>query len=143
MPPESDAAAGAGTGRSPGRHRHGTNQVIHHVASVVLDAVQERRPAAQDRQAQGIQTGDTGHAAVVAQPASVVQDRLVQPGVVGPALWTQFGVVNQEGAEIAEAGGLSVIMDRCLKVEHARYSGRMNWLGFNTQRITAVRSGLQ
>jgi uncharacterized protein len=36
-----------------------------------------------------------------------------------------------------------VIMDRCLKVEHARYVGRMNWLGFNTQRITAVRGGLQ
>jgi predicted CoA-binding protein len=59
------------------------------------------------------------------------------------ALWTQFGVVNQEGADIAEAGGLTVIMDRCLKVEHARYAGRMHWLGFNTQRITSVRSGLQ
>ena len=41
------------------------------------------------------------------------------------------------------AGGLTVIMDRCLKVEHARYVGRMHWLGFNTQRITSVRSGLQ
>ncbi|GIE30334.1 CoA-binding protein [Actinoplanes italicus] len=59
------------------------------------------------------------------------------------ALWTQFGVINQEGADIAEAGGLTVIMDRCLKVEHARYVGRMHWLGFNTQRITSVRSGLQ
>ncbi|WP_433789172.1 CoA-binding protein [Actinoplanes sp. CA-252034] len=58
-------------------------------------------------------------------------------------LWTQFGVVNQEGADIAEAGGLTVIMDRCLKVEHARYVGRMHWLGFNTQRITSVRTGLQ
>ncbi|WP_203779946.1 CoA-binding protein, partial [Actinoplanes philippinensis] len=58
-------------------------------------------------------------------------------------LWTQFGVVNQEGADIAERGGLTVIMDRCLKVEHARYVGRMHWLGFNTQRITSVRTGLQ
>jgi predicted CoA-binding protein len=58
-------------------------------------------------------------------------------------LWTQFGVIHQEGADIAEAGGLTVIMDRCLKVEHARYVGRMHWLGFNTQRITSVRSGLQ
>ncbi|WP_328475723.1 CoA-binding protein [Actinoplanes sp. NBC_00393] len=58
-------------------------------------------------------------------------------------LWTQFGVINQEGADIAEAGGLTVIVDRCLKVEHARYVGRMHWLGFNTQRITSVRSGLQ
>jgi uncharacterized protein len=58
-------------------------------------------------------------------------------------LWCQFGVINEEGAQIAEDGGVSVIMDRCLKVEHARYVGRMHWLGFNTQRITSVRSGLQ
>lgn len=58
-------------------------------------------------------------------------------------LWCQFNVINQEGARIAEDGGLAVIMDRCLKVEHARYVGRMHWLGFNTQRITAVRGGLQ
>ena len=58
-------------------------------------------------------------------------------------LWCQFSVVNEEGARIAEEGGLSVIMDRCLKVEHARYIGRMHWLGFNTQRITSVRGGLQ
>ena len=59
------------------------------------------------------------------------------------ALWCQFGVINEEGAQIATDGGLTVIMDRCLKVEHARYVGRMHWLGFNTQRITAVRGGLQ
>jgi predicted CoA-binding protein len=58
-------------------------------------------------------------------------------------LWGQFSVINQEAGRIAEAGGLSVIMDRCLKVEHARYVGRMHWLGFNTQRITSVRGGLQ
>ena len=59
------------------------------------------------------------------------------------SLWCQFTVINEEGGRIAEAGGLSVIMDRCLKVEHARYVGRMHWLGFNTQRITSVRGGLQ
>jgi predicted CoA-binding protein len=58
-------------------------------------------------------------------------------------LWCQFGVINEEGARIAEDGGMTVIMDRCVKVEHARYIGRMHWLGFNTQRITSVRSGLQ
>lgn len=58
-------------------------------------------------------------------------------------VWCQFTVVNQEGGRIAEAGGLSVVMDRCIKVEHARYVGRMHWLGFNTQRITSVRGGLQ
>jgi predicted CoA-binding protein len=58
-------------------------------------------------------------------------------------LWCQFGVINAEGAQIAEDNGLEVVMDRCLKVEHARYVGRMHWLGFNTQRITSVRAGLQ
>jgi hypothetical protein len=59
------------------------------------------------------------------------------------ALWCQFGVVNEEGAQIAGHGGTTVILDRCLKVEHARYAGRMHWFGFNTQRMTAVRAGLQ
>jgi uncharacterized protein len=59
------------------------------------------------------------------------------------ALWCQYGVINEEGAQIAEDGGVQVIMDRCLKVEHARYAGRMHWLGFNTERVTSVRSGLQ
>jgi uncharacterized protein len=58
-------------------------------------------------------------------------------------LWCQFGVINEEGARIAEDGGLTVVMDRCIKVEHARYVGRMHWLGFNTERITSVRGGLQ
>ena len=72
------------------------------------------------------------------------------PGIAADAvaigagcLWCQFTVINEEGARIAEAGGLSVVMDRCIKVEHARYLGRMHWLGFNTQRITSVRGGLQ
>jgi len=58
-------------------------------------------------------------------------------------LWCQFSVINEEGARIAEAGGVTVVMDRCIKVEHARYVGRMHWLGFNTRRITSVRGGLQ
>jgi predicted CoA-binding protein len=59
------------------------------------------------------------------------------------ALWCQFTVISEEAARIADAGGLTVIMDRCIKVEHARYVGRMHWLGFNTHRITSVRGGLQ
>jgi predicted CoA-binding protein len=59
------------------------------------------------------------------------------------ALWCQFGVINDEGTRIAAEGGLAVVVDRCLKVEHARYVGRMHWLGFNTQRITSVGAGPQ
>ena len=54
-------------------------------------------------------------------------------------LWLQYGVISEEGADIAIAGGLDVVMDCCMKVEHARYMGRMHWLGFNTGRITARR----
>ena len=54
-------------------------------------------------------------------------------------LWLQYNVISEEGARIATDGGLDVVMDRCMKVEHARYLGRMHWLGFNTGRITAVR----
>jgi predicted CoA-binding protein len=55
------------------------------------------------------------------------------------ALWLQFGVISAEGARIAEAGGLKVVMDRCMKVEHARNMGRMHWLGFNTGVIISQR----
>jgi predicted CoA-binding protein len=72
------------------------------------------------------------------------------PGIAADAakigagcLWCQFGVISPEGAGLAEAAGMAVVMDRCIKVEHARYVGRMHWLGFNTQRITSVRGGLQ
>jgi len=72
------------------------------------------------------------------------------PGIAAQAvaigagcLWTQFGVINEAGARVAEQAGLAVIMDRCIKVEHARYVGRMHWLGFNTGRITSVRGALQ
>lgn len=59
------------------------------------------------------------------------------------ALWLQFDVISPEGAEIAERGGLKVVMDRCLKVEHARYMGRMHWMGFNTGNVSAQRSGAE
>jgi uncharacterized protein len=57
------------------------------------------------------------------------------------ALWLQFGVISEQGAQTAADGGLQVVMDRCMKIEHARYLGRMHWLGFNTGRITARRAG--
>ena len=72
------------------------------------------------------------------------------PGIVdetvavgASALWCQFGVINLDAARTATDAGVTVIMDRCIKVEHARYIGRMHWLGFNTQRITSVRGGIQ
>ena len=63
-----------------------------------------------------------------------------QAGAIGAkALWLQFGVISEEGISIAEAAGLDVVADRCLKIEHARFLGRMHWLGFNTDVISARR----
>jgi predicted CoA-binding protein len=55
------------------------------------------------------------------------------------ALWLQFDVISKEGAEIAEQGGLKVVMDRCMKVEHARNMGRMHFYGLNTGVINSQR----
>ncbi len=57
-------------------------------------------------------------------------------------LWLQFGVISVDSAAAAAAAGLDVVMDRCLKVEHARYYGRMHMLGFNTGVISARRRPL-
>ncbi len=54
-------------------------------------------------------------------------------------LWLQLGVVNDEAARIAEAGGLEVVMDRCVKIEHARLFGGLGWFGVNTKVISARR----
>ena len=55
------------------------------------------------------------------------------------ALWLQFGVISSAGARVAEEGGLKVVMDRCMEVEHARHMGRMHWLGFNTGVVVSQR----
>lgn len=70
------------------------------------------------------------------------QAALLEPGRLGRA-HRREALGCGEGAKIAEDGGLAVLMDRCIRVEHVRYEGRMHWLGFNTQRITSVRTGLQ
>ncbi|MFZ9238772.1 MAG: CoA-binding protein, partial [Burkholderiaceae bacterium] len=47
-------------------------------------------------------------------------------------LWLQLGVVNEEAARVAMAGGLEVVMDRCVKIEYARLFGGLSWFGVNT-----------
>ena len=53
--------------------------------------------------------------------------------------WLQFGLFDAELARRAEAAGLEVVMDRCLKVEHARFHGGLHLAGFNTGVISARR----
>jgi predicted CoA-binding protein len=55
-------------------------------------------------------------------------------------LWLQLGVVNEEAARVAKAGGLEVVMDRCVKIEYARLFGGLSWFGVNTKVISARRS---
>jgi len=54
-------------------------------------------------------------------------------------LWMQLGVINLEAAEKARAAGLDVVMDRCVKIEHARLFGGLNWAGVNTKVISSKR----
>ena len=52
-------------------------------------------------------------------------------------LWLQLGVVSEEAAAIARAGGLEVVMDRCCKIEHARFFGGLRTIGLNTGVVTS------
>ena len=54
-------------------------------------------------------------------------------------LWQQLGVRSAEADAIARAAGLDSVMDRCVKIEHARLFGGLHWAGVNTGVISARR----
>ena len=54
-------------------------------------------------------------------------------------LWQQIGVVNEEADRRVRAAGLDSVMDRCVKIEHGRLFGGLNWVGVNTRVISAKR----
>jgi uncharacterized protein len=54
-------------------------------------------------------------------------------------LWQQLGVRNEEAGAKARTAGLETVMDRCVKIEHGRLFGGLNWVGVNTKVISAKR----
>jgi O-acetylhomoserine (thiol)-lyase len=77
---------------------------------------------------------------VFRKPADIpaVIDEVVAIGA--PTIWVQLGIWNQEAAEYGESKGLTVVMDRCIKIEHARFHGGLHLLGFDTGQITARKT---
>lgn len=76
----------------------------------------------------------------VFRPASEVPGIVDQAIAIGAkAIWLQLRIVNIEAAERALAAGLTVVMDKCLKMEHGRFGGMLHWAGMNTEVITAQR----
>ena len=73
---------------------------------------------------------ESKYAPDIARAAVAEKDRL---GV--KVLWMQLSVISEEAEKIATDAGLTVIMDRCPKIEHGRFSGEMGWLGINRKVI--------
>jgi predicted CoA-binding protein len=70
------------------------------------------------------------HALPIAQDAIAIGAKV---------LWMQLGVRNDEAAALAEKAGLTVVMNRCPKIEYGRLSGELGWHGFNSGVITSKR----
>lgn len=67
---------------------------------------------------------------------SVMDDAIA---VGAPTVWVQLGIWNEEAARYGESKGLTVVMDRCIKVEHARFHGGLHLMGFDTGVISAKK----
>ncbi|KQP01663.1 CoA-binding protein [Leifsonia sp. Leaf264] len=70
---------------------------------------------------------------------SVIDDVVA---VGAKTIWVQLGIWNQDAAYEGEARGLTVVMDRCIKVEHARFGGGLHLLGFDTGQISSRRGAV-
>jgi predicted CoA-binding protein len=76
---------------------------------------------------------------VFRKPADVPPIAASAVSIGARCLWQQLGVINAEADAIARAAGLDSVMDRCVKIEHARLFGGLHWAGVNTGVISARR----
>ncbi len=76
---------------------------------------------------------------VFRKPADVLPIAQQAVSIGAKCLWQQLGVVNLEADALARAAGMDSVMDRCVKIEHARLFGGLNWAGVNTKVISARR----
>jgi uncharacterized protein len=76
---------------------------------------------------------------VFRKPADVPPIARSAVAIGAKCLWQQLGVANLEADATARAAGLDSVMDRCVKIEHARLFGGLNWAGVDTRVISARR----
>ena len=76
-------------------------------------------------------------------PAEAVDLARAAIAIGARAFWMQLKLANLEAAALARAAGLDVVADRCIKMEHARYCGRLQCAGMNTEIISARKARLR
>ena len=76
---------------------------------------------------------------VFRKTADVLPIALEAVAIGARCLWQQIGVISEEAQALALRHGLDSVVDRCVKIEHARLFGGLNWAGVNTRIISARR----
>jgi predicted CoA-binding protein len=79
---------------------------------------------------------------VFRKPADAPQVTREAIAVGAKAIWFQYGVINEEAIALADAAGLDVVVDRCIKVESARFDGGLATGGLNSGLISSRRATL-
>lgn len=73
------------------------------------------------------------------EAAGPVTDEALALDPLPKVIWMQLSVRNDEAAERAEARGVTVIMNRCPKIEYGRLSGEIGWQGINSRMLSSKR----